>query len=126
MLHNTKSAAGPAISSEIVEGAKYRHAAAVFVIAILAIRIVYMLFLSPWELVGDEAYYWEWTRHLDWCYYEKGPGQAFLLAPFVRLFGNNEFALRFPMALLSAATAFMLARLAVSVNGGNQRAGVLA
>jgi len=104
----------------------YQHAAAAIVLGVLAIRICYMLWLSPWELVGDEAYYWEWTRHLDWCYYEKGPGLAFLLAPFVKVLGNKEFAIRLPMALLSAITAWMLGRLAVSVNGGDERAGIFA
>lgn len=109
-----------------VPATTFRRTAAYITLGVLAIRICYMLWLSPWELVGDEAYYWEWSRHLDWCYYEKGPGLAFLIAPFIKCFGNTEFALRLPMALLSAATAWMLGRLAVSVNGGDQRAGLLA
>ena len=101
------------------------ESAAWVILFVLALRIVYLIWLSPWELVGDEAYYWEWSRHLDWCYYEKGPGQAFLIAPFIKLFGVREWAVRMPMALLSAATAWVLGRLAVSVSG-TQRAGLLA
>jgi 4-amino-4-deoxy-L-arabinose transferase-like glycosyltransferase len=103
-----------------------RWTAACIVLGVLVVRVIYLVWLSPWELVGDEAYYWEWSRHLDWCYYEKGPGQALLIAPFVKLFGVHEWAVRMPMALLSAATAWMLGRLAVNVSGWNERAGLLA
>jgi hypothetical protein len=99
--------------------------AAWVILAVLSARVIYLIWLSPWELVGDEAYYWEWSRHLDWCYYEKGPGLAYLLAPFVKVFGVREFSLRLPMALLSAASAWILGRMAVSVSG-NERAGLLA
>jgi 4-amino-4-deoxy-L-arabinose transferase-like glycosyltransferase len=93
---------------------------------VLVARVIYLTFLSPWELVGDEAYYWEWSRHLDWCYYEKGPAQAFLIAPFVRLLGDHEWAVRLPMALLSAACAWVVLRLAVRASGGSGRAGWIA
>src|SRR5260221_2252965 len=93
------------------------------ILAVLLARIVYLVWLSPWQLVGDEAYYWEWSRHLDWCYYEKGPGQAFLIAPFVAIFGVHEWAVRLPVALLSSAAAWVLSRLAVARSGGNGQAG---
>ena len=31
------------------------------------------------ELVGDEAYYWLWSRHPDICYLDKGPVIAWLI-----------------------------------------------
>ena len=27
----------------------------------------------------DEAYYWHWSKQLDWCYFSKGPGIAILI-----------------------------------------------
>ena len=37
---------------------------------------------SRHELLQDEAYYWQWSRHLDWGYYDNTP----LMAPIIRFF----------------------------------------
>ena len=46
------------------------------------------------QLLQDEAYYWQWSRHLDWGYYDNTP----LMAPVIRLFtlllGTNELGVR--------------------------------
>ncbi len=46
------------------------------------------------ELLQDEAYYWQWSRHLDWGYYDNTP----LMAPVIRLFtallGPTELGVR--------------------------------
>ena len=34
----------------------------------------------PLDLTEDESHYWEWSRHLDYGYYSKGPGIAWLMA----------------------------------------------
>ena len=63
------------------------------------------------DLAPDEAYYWEWSRHLDWSYYDQGP----LLALFIRfgtwLFGANEFGVRFSAMLCSLGVSGMAIRL---------------
>ena len=33
----------------------------------------------PLDLAPDEAHYWDWSRHLDWSYYSKGPLVAWLI-----------------------------------------------
>jgi 4-amino-4-deoxy-L-arabinose transferase-like glycosyltransferase len=96
------------------------------VAAVFVVRVVYLFWLSPWQLLGDEAYYWEWSRHLDLCYYEKGPGLAYLIAASTRLLGVSEGAVRLPMALLSAACAWGLGRLTLWCTGGNARAALAA
>ncbi len=65
------------------------------------------------ELVGDEAYYWVQSRHLDMCYFDKGPAVAWTIAAGRALFGDTVFGVRFFAVLLSAATSvwlFILAR----------------
>ena len=42
------------------------------IISVTILRVVY-LFIFPLGLVGDESYYWEWGRNLDWGYYSKPP-----------------------------------------------------
>ena len=101
--------------------------AAIIVIAtVLVVRLIYLIWLSPYELVGDEAYYWECSRHLSLCYYEKGPGLAWVIAACCRLFGDSEWAVRLPVALSSAIAAWVIGRLAITTAGGDTRAGFAA
>ncbi len=46
------------------------------------------------ELHFDEAQYWDWSRHLDWSYYSKGPLVAWLIAFSEWLFGHGEWQVR--------------------------------
>ncbi len=47
-------------------------------IAGLAVFRFLWLWLVPLDLVPDEAYYWDWGRQPDWCYYSKPPMIAWL------------------------------------------------
>jgi len=92
---------------------------ALVVVTALA-RIIYLAFLCPYTLAEDEAFYWEWSRHLDLSYYSKGPGIAWLIRASTALFGTTEFAIRFPAvvsgAVLSTAVG-LWARDAASDDG---------
>ncbi len=46
------------------------------------------------DLHFDEAQYWEWSQHLDWSYYSKGPLVAWLIAASTGLFGHGEWQVR--------------------------------
>src|SRR5436189_6292460 len=41
----------------------------------------------PFDLTEDEAHYWEWSRHLDYGYYSKPPGIAWVIAAAIRVGG---------------------------------------
>jgi 4-amino-4-deoxy-L-arabinose transferase-like glycosyltransferase len=90
-------------------------------LAILILRIAYLIWICPYDLVPDEAQYWDWSRRLDWSYYSKGPAVAWLIAPCVHFFGNTEWAVRLPAALASFAASLMLARFALSASDGNSQ-----
>ena len=74
----------------------------ILVAAITVARVAYSAWLSPYELVADEAQYWDWSRRLDWSYYTKGPGIAWLIALATRTLGHAEWAIRLPAALAFA------------------------
>jgi len=95
------------------------------VMAVLLLRIVYLVWLCPFELAGDEAHYWEWSRHLDWSYYTKGPGVAWLIWASTALFGATEWSVRLPAAFMAALATIVLARMAVHMSNGDQRLGFL-
>lgn len=82
---------------------------------VLLIRIVYAIFLCPYDLVEDEAHYWLWAQHLDWSYYSKGPGIAWVIGLSTGLFGHAEWAVRLPTVIASAVGAFACAGLARDV-----------
>ncbi len=48
----------------------------------------------------DEAYYWDWSRNLDFGYYSKPPMVAWIIALTTLMFGNTEFAVRIGAVLL--------------------------
>jgi 4-amino-4-deoxy-L-arabinose transferase-like glycosyltransferase len=96
------------------------------IVGLTILRIVYNVWLSPWDLVGDEAYYWQQARHLDWSYNEKGPLLAWMIAGACRLFGDVEWAVRLPVVLAWGASALAVGRLAIAVSKGDERVGAVA
>lgn len=83
-----------------------------FLLGLGLFRVLYLA-CDPFDLVHDEAYYWDWSRQLDYGYYSKPPMIAWIIGLSTRLLGNSEFAVRLPAALLgtgSLAFVFLLAR----------------
>ncbi|HNJ35712.1 MAG TPA: hypothetical protein PK881_15820, partial [Leptospiraceae bacterium] len=65
-----------------------------------AVTAFKFFFAIQLPLHPDEAYYWDWSRHLDWSYYDQGPGVAFYIRIFTSVLGNTIPALK--LAALSA------------------------
>jgi 4-amino-4-deoxy-L-arabinose transferase-like glycosyltransferase len=83
------------------------------IIAVCAVTAYRLWYCTHLELVGDEAYYWLWSRHLDICYLDKGPVIAWIIAAGTALFGQTVFGVRFFAVILSSATGigiYLLAR----------------
>ena len=76
------------------------------VVLVTLARAVYVLWLCPYALAADEAHYWEWSRRLDWSYYSKGPGIAWLIRIFTEIFGDSEGGIRLAAVVMGAITAF--------------------
>ena len=85
--------------------------AAGLVVGLLVLRLVYLRFLCPYDLVEDEAQYWLWSRFVDWSYYSKGPGVAWAIRLSTGVLGDAEWAVRVPAALLWAVGALSVAGL---------------
>src|SRR5262249_27392269 len=85
----------------------YRLLAGFLIVAAAILRILYLANNCPLDLAADEAHYWDWSRHLDWCYYSKGPLVAYLIRGSCELFGgwsqdltgNLMLAVRLPAIL---------------------------
>jgi len=104
------------------------HAVAMWalIVGVLLLRLAYQFALNPYELSGDEAHYWDWSRHPSPSYYSKGPGVAMSILASRSVFGESEFAVRLPAALFGAVLMWAMARLAMRITGGDRRAGFCA
>ncbi|MFC1479334.1 glycosyltransferase family 39 protein [Planctomycetota bacterium] len=87
-----------------------RNKVFIFLSTLLAFRI---LFACVLPITGDEAYFVEWARHPDVCYYDHPGMVAWLMYPFIQLFGESLLAVRFQAVaagLLFCCLAFYLGR----------------
>jgi 4-amino-4-deoxy-L-arabinose transferase-like glycosyltransferase len=84
----------------------------IFVCALTAARIAYLLWWCPYNLAEDEAQYWVWAKHLSWSYYSKGPGIAWAIAATTALYGDAEWAIRLVAAVSGGLAAGFIGGLA--------------
>jgi hypothetical protein len=91
------------------------------IFAVAGLRLYYLARFCPLDLAPDEAHYWDWSRHLDWSYYSKGPLIAYLIRAGCALagslsqglIGNEMLAVRLPAVLcgsLLLVSLYMLTR----------------
>jgi hypothetical protein len=78
------------------------------VAAVTLARLVYLWLLCPYDLVEDEATYWEWSRRLALSYYTKGPGIAYAIRAATSVLGESEAAIRTVSVVASAVAALAL------------------
>ena len=71
-------------------------------------------FLMAWiiPLSPEEAYHWNFARHLDWSYYDHPPMLGWAIALGRMIFGDTELGVRLVPLLFSTGMAALLARLA--------------
>lgn len=65
-------------------------------------------FLGNHDLLVEEAYYWNYSIHLDFGYLDHPPLVAVLIKLSTLIFGVNEFAVRFPAFICWGITAYFL------------------
>jgi 4-amino-4-deoxy-L-arabinose transferase-like glycosyltransferase len=97
-----------------------------FVLGVCVLRVAYLYLLSPWDLVADEAHYWEWSRRPDWSYYTKGPGVSWVIWLSTWLFGTSAASVRLPAALAAMVMTLVGARLAYEITSRSGRAALYA
>jgi undecaprenyl-diphosphatase len=83
---------------------------------LLVFRLIFTA-VVPLDLVHDEAYYWDWSRQLDWGYYSKPPMIAWLIALSTRLLGSTPLAVRLPSVLLGTGGLLLVYLLATRMYG---------
>ncbi len=77
-----------------------------WIVLLLSLFLILTLFTNHYlELALDEAYYWYWSKHLDWSYFDHPPMIAYLNAVITGFGGDNEFFVRLG-ALLAVIIGF--------------------
>src|SRR6202162_1494513 len=110
-----------------------RALAAFLIVGAAAFRLLFLAYHCSLDLAPDEAHYWDWSRHLDWSYYSKGPLVALLIRGSCRLFGplsesltgNLTLAIRLPAIVWGALPLTSLYVLTVQTLGRERLAFVL-
>lgn len=82
------------------------------VILLGSAAILRVLFSAQTPLTFDEAYYWQWSRHLAWGYFDHPPMIAYLIAAGTRLLGATQLGVRLVPSIMGIAIAWMVYRLA--------------
>jgi len=85
----------------------WRFFAGLLILGSAALHVAYLTSDLALDLAPDEAHYWDWSRHLDWSYYSKGPLVAYLIRAGCELAGgcsqqfntNEMVAVRLPAVL---------------------------
>jgi len=90
---------------------------AVTVVALVALRLVG----ATWTpLTFDEAYYWMWSKHLAFGYYDHPPGVAMVIRLGTMIAGDTELGVRLVSILLALPMSFAVYHAAVILFGGRR------
>lgn len=80
---------------------------------VFVFRLCFLFFATAHlDLIGDEAYYWDWGRRPDWGYFSKPPMIGWLMGTVGWLTGNAEWGVRLAPLLFGTATLALLFALA--------------
>ncbi|MDG4552541.1 MAG: glycosyltransferase family 39 protein [Candidatus Contendobacter sp.] len=90
------------------------HLTIILIIYSVLLRFFY---LGPPELFYEEAYYWNYAKHLDIGYLDHPPMVAWIIGLFTNLMGDNEFAVRFGAFSCWSITAYFSFRLTREIHG---------
>ncbi len=98
--------------------------APLLIILLSLVAHVYLAIHFP--LASDETYYWEWSRRLDWGYYDQGPVIAWVIRAGCALFGDTDIGVRSGIILAFALTQTSLFLLFRDIGGPRVAACALA
>src|SRR5258708_772210 len=87
------------------------------VVALVLLRLVGAVW-TP--LTFDEAYYWMWSKHLAFGYYDHPPGVALVIRLGTMIAGDTELGVRLVSILLALPMSFAVYHAAAILFGGRR------
>ena len=95
-------------------GAGWRAGALGLVAFALLLRLIYS---GQVELLPEEAYYWNYSRHLDFGYLDHPPMVGWLIGAGTAAFGDTEFGVRIGALCCGVIASFFMYRLTRNLFG---------
>jgi 4-amino-4-deoxy-L-arabinose transferase-like glycosyltransferase len=87
----------------------------------VAALVVLRLVAAIWTpITFDEAYYWIWSKHLAFGYYDHPPGVALVIRLGTMIAGDTELGVRLVSILLALPMSFAVYRTAEILFGGRR------
>ncbi len=86
--------------------------------------ILHIVLAAILQISGDEAYYWDCARHLDWAYYDQPGLMIWPISVFRLILGDVSLAVRGPALVASFVIALMMLGLVRRLGGGYGQAAV--
>jgi hypothetical protein len=81
---------------------------AVFVAAFLALFVIKLMLAATLSPFGDEAFYWQESRHLAWGYSDLPPLTAWLIRLGEIVAGHGLLGMRWPFLLIGSALPWLV------------------
>jgi 4-amino-4-deoxy-L-arabinose transferase-like glycosyltransferase len=78
---------------------------------IAGFTLLRLLLAAAVPLLPQEAYYWSWSRHLDWSYFDHPPLATYSIALTTAVFGQTTFGIKLASVLWSLGWNLLWARL---------------
>lgn len=88
-----------------------------FINLLIISTMIRVIFAALAELKYEEAYYWMYSQHLSWSYFDHPPLIGWLIYLSTSLMDNGELWVRMPAILCFAGTLFFIHRLACDLFG---------
>ena len=101
-------------SLRLGDGKNWRSGALALIVLAYLLRLIYC---GQIELFPTEAYYWNYSRHLDFGYLDHPPMVALLIRAGTVAFGNTEFGVRIGALCCNLISALFMFRLARNLFG---------
>ncbi len=95
-----------------------------YLLLVAGLTCLHLVLAAAVPLSGDEVYYWDCSRHLDWAYHDQPGLMIWSMIPFRAVLGESALAVRMPAIAVSLLTAFMLVPLVRRLGGGWREAGL--
>ena len=93
-----------------------------FIVVLLALTAVHIVLAVALPISGDEAYYWDCSRHAEWSSFDQPKLVIWSMIPFRAVLGETRLAVRAPAIAASLLMGLMLVPLVKRLGGGTRQA----
>lgn len=83
----------------------YKKLAYITIISFVILRVILG---TVTNVTDDEAYYWTWTKHLSYSYFDHPPMVAYFLRLSTLILGDTSLAVRMPGILVTAISSLFI------------------